>query len=198
VSSDEKDLDDKVEEWIERAAAGDPEATGELFRLYEKRLISVAHSRLGNTLHSLTESVDLVQSVWTDLLGDLEDFEYRGPGSFYGWLRTCLVRKIDQKRRHHGTLKRDSKRARSIEEGVVRGSDPTPSEVVMEGEEVAQLMGLLERFPDPQRRVLVLRLRDEMGFAGIGVEVGRSEGAVKKMYQRGIERLIELLPNSWG
>ena len=36
-----------------------------------------------------------------------------------------------------------------------------------------------------------------MTYAAIGKEVGKSEGAVKKLYQRGVERLIEMLPQSW-
>jgi len=198
--TDLEDLDRRVEALIERAGEGDQEAIGELYCLYEKRLVGVAHARLGHTLHSLTESADLVQSVWTDLLDDLDEFEYRGPDSFYAWLRTCLLRKIDSKRRHFGTLKRDSRRVKDLTDAAAlagRNSDPTPSRVVMEGEERELLMGLLERFPEPQREVLVLRLRDELTFAEIGARLGRSIDAVKKTYQRGLERLIELLPEDW-
>lgn len=198
--SDAEDLERRVEALIERAGEGDQEAIGELYRLYEKRLVGVAHARLGRTLHSLTESADLVQSVWTDLLDDLDEFEYRGPDSFFAWLRTCLLRKIDSKRRHFGTQKRDSKRVGNLADAAAlagKDSDPTPSRVVMEGEERELLMGVLDRFPAPQREVLVLRLRDELSFAEIGARLGRSPDAVKKTYQRGLERLIDLLPEHW-
>jgi len=200
VSGETEDLEPRVEELIGRAGEGDQEAIGALYELYQKRMISVAHARLGNTLHSLTESVDLVQSVWTDLLDELDDFEYRGPDSFYAWLRTCLLRKIDSKRRHYSTLKRDSKKVRNLESEEhlpSRATDPTPSQVVMGGEEKEILMGLLGRFPEPQREILVLRLRDELTFAAIGEKVGRSAESVKKTYRRGIEKLIELLPPDW-
>lgn len=200
LSAEAEELERRVEELIGRAGEGDQEAIGALYELYQKRMISVAHARLGHTLHSLTESVDLVQSVWTDLLEEIDEFEYRGPDSFYAWLRTCLLRKIDSKRRHHGALKRDSKKVQNLEREehlTSHTTDPTPSQLAMGGEEQAILMGLLERFPEAQREVLVLRLRDDLTYAAIGEKLGRSTESVKKTYRRGIERLIELLPADW-
>ncbi len=189
-----------LENLIERAGTGDPDAVGELYELYKKRMVSIAHARLGHTLAGLTESVDLVQSVWTDLLDDIDDFEYRGPDSFYHWLRTCLVRKIDSKRRYFGANKRDSKRSRQVEDaGVITDSksDPTPSCIVMGKEEADRLLRLLGRFPEPQREALILRIRDELSFAEIGKRIGRSTEAAKKLYQRGVDKLLEMLPADW-
>ena len=198
--AEKEDLDRKVEDLIERAGKGDQEAIGILYQLYQKRLVGVAHARLGHTLHSLTESIDLVQSVWKDLLDDLGDFEYRGPDSFYSWLRTCLVRKIDTKRRHFGAAKRDSKKLQHLEsEAGIPGSnrESTPGDAAIESEEARLLMNLLDRFPEPQRETLILRMRDDLGYAEIGRRIGRSDAAAKKLYQRGIERLIEMLPADW-
>lgn len=200
MTEEDQEPDPELEQLIERAGKGDQDAVGALYELYQRRMVAVAHHRLGQTLHSLTESVDLVQSVWTDLLDDLDDFEYRGPDSFYSWLRACLINKIQSKHRYHAAGRRDAKKATPIaDDGWLPGkpTDPTPSKVVMEQDEVERLMTILERFPEAQREVLVLRLRDDLPFAEIGVQLERSTEAVKKLYQRGIEKLIGLLPDDW-
>jgi RNA polymerase sigma-70 factor (ECF subfamily) len=149
---------------------------------------------------TLMESMDLVQSVWTDILDDLSRFEDRGPDSFFRWLHTCLLHKIDQKRRHHGAHKRDAHRTTPLSQGAETGHraprDPTPSEVVMGGEEAERVLRELSRFPEEQRLVLLLRMRDELGYEEIAARVGKSVEAVKKIYSRGLKRLIERLAPS--
>jgi len=192
--------DQQLEELIERAGKGDPKAIGILYELYQARLVGLARARLGNTLHGLTESIDLVQSVWKDLLNDLGGFEYRGPDSFYAWLRTRLERKIGSKRRHHAAAKRDSKRLQllDLEAGIpARNPEATPTDAAVEDEEVRLLMGLLDRFPEPQREAMILRMRDGLSFSEIGRRIDRSPDAAKKLYERGIEKLIDLLPEDW-
>jgi len=200
LEEERDDLDGRVRALLARVAEGDQEAVDELYRLHQREMIAAAHARLGQTLHGLTESIDLVQSVWTDILDDIEDFEYRGPGSFRRWLRSCLLNKIQAKRRYHHAEKRETgKLERLPAVGVPSASrtDPTPSQAAAGAEEVALLRRILERFPEPQRQALSLRMRDERSYAEIGAEIGRSAEAAKKLYQRGLERLIEMLPQEW-
>lgn len=193
-----------TKELISRAMEGDKQAIAHLYQRYEKEMIGMVHARLGHTLHGLMESVDLVQSVWKDLLDEIQEFDYRGPDSFSRWLRTCLINKIQGKRRYHVAKKRDAKKLNRMPHDDLlaadaphAATDPTPSRVAMNREELDQLQELVNRFPNPQRRILILRMRDEMGFDEIAKKTGKSADAAKKMFQRSLQKLIEMLPEDW-
>lgn len=193
------DLEQSVGEMVSRALNGDQNAIDTLYRVYQRRLVGVAHRKLGNTLHGLMESVDLVQSVWSDILEDLDQFEDQGPDSFFRWLHACLIRKIQSKRRFHGAQKRAAKRTSAWPDAGLAGpkgsTDPTPSQNVSDQESVASLQQALDRFPEVQRQVLTLRMRNSLSFREIAEQVGRSEDATKKIYSRSLSKLIEMLPS---
>ena len=199
-----EDREHDAGELVLQAMDGDPDAVEALYRLYEHRMIGIVHRKLGNTLHGLMESVDLVQSAWKDALDHLDDFEYQGPDSFFLWLRSCLMNKIHSKRRYFTAAKRDPKKELPIQRdeilsaGIPHGdSDPTPSQIVMREEETDRLMRILERFPELQRRVLILRMRDELSYEEIGRRIGKSAEAAGKIYNRSLKRLLEQLPEDW-
>jgi RNA polymerase sigma-70 factor (ECF subfamily) len=188
--------DEAIGALVEQALGGDQDAVAALYRLYEKRMINAVHLRLGHTLHGLMESVDLVQSVWKDALCNLDRFEYRGPDSFYRWMHSCLINKINMKRRYHGASKRDAKRGGVLNDAQA-APDPTPSAVVMGNEDQDRLVEIMNGFPELQRRVLILRMRDEMDYPDIAEAVGKSVDATRKIYQRGLRKLIDQLPREW-
>jgi len=199
-------MGDDLEKLVERAMRGDAEAIGSLYRIYEHEMIATAHDQLGHTLDGLMESVDLVQSTWKDVLDDIRGFEYRGPESFSRWLRVCLVNKIREKGRYFAAEKRDVRREQEIAPDAVRpeeaegriAKDPTPSEVAMGKEELHRLLLLLDRFEEPQRRVLILRMRDGMEYAEIAKTIGKSVEATRKMHGRALKKLVGLVEESMG
>ncbi|MHC4942027.1 MAG: RNA polymerase sigma factor [Planctomycetota bacterium] len=202
---EEKDnLEDRVGELVEQALSGDQEAVARLYRLYESKMIRAAHFKLGHTLHGLMESMDLVQSVWKDALDNLQQFEYRGPDSFYKWLHSCLINKIQSKRRYHGAEKRDAKKVNRLhtEAGITSptpeaSGDPTPSRVAMGHEEMQEVFRILETFTEDQRKVMILRMKDELGYVEIASRIDKSVEATKKLFHRGMKKLLEQLPEAW-
>lgn len=58
-----------------------------------------------------------------------------------------------------------------------------------EVEERALLFRLLDRLPEDQRRVILLRFAEEKSIREIATELGRSEGAVKQLQFRGLQTL---------
>jgi RNA polymerase sigma-70 factor (ECF subfamily) len=201
---DRENIDYRVGELVERALGGDQDAVAMLFRLYENRMIRAAHFKLGHTLHGLMESVDLVQSVWKDALDNLQSFEYRGPNSFYKWMHSCLINKIQSKRRYHGAVKRDAKKVNRLhtEAGVINGpphasGDPTPSRAAMNHEEMEQVYEVLKNFSEDQRKVMILRMKDGLGYDEIATRTGKSVEAVKKLFHRGMKKLLDHLPEAW-
>ena len=196
------ELFEETRELVDQAKSGDPDAISVLYRLYERRLKSAANRKLGNQLRSKLETVDLVQSVWKDCLSDIKDFEYRGPESFFHWLLTQVLRKVQDKARFFSAKKRDFAREKHLMTKDIRhdhedfpfSPDPTPSQAAVADEELDRLMSLLDRLTDDQRQTLVLRLRDKMSFVEIGAKTGKSPDSVRKTYGRAlrrIERIIE-------
>ncbi len=195
-----KDLNAETHLLLNRARKGSADAFEDLYRLYSARLAGAVRKSLGNRLRARMENEDLVQSVWKDVLPDLDAFEYRGQDSFFRWLCARIVRKIQDKGRYYGREKRDAAREQPIDGGasppgggrVLPASDPTPSEAAMRHENVEKLMELLDHLPDNQRQTLVFRLRDNKSFEEIAGKLGRSEGAVRQLYYRALRRIGEL------
>ncbi len=65
-------------------------------------------------------------------------------------------------------------------------STATDLEVV---ERRARIFSAVDKLPEDQRRVIVMRFADEKSIREIAVELGRSEGAVKQLQFRGLENL---------
>ena len=58
-----------------------------------------------------------------------------------------------------------------------------------EVERRARLFRAVDKLPDDQRRVIVLRFAEEKSIREIADELGRSEGAIKQLQFRGLENL---------
>jgi len=58
-----------------------------------------------------------------------------------------------------------------------------------EVERRARLFRAVDKLPDDQRRVIVLRFSEEKSIREIADELGRSEGAIKQLQFRGLENL---------
>jgi len=190
---------DEIKRLVIQASEGDGEAVNALYRLYEARLRAAVKRKLGDKLRAKMEPVDLVQSVWKDCLSDMEGFKYKGDDSFFQWLLLRIIRKIQDKGRYFAAHKRDLDKERVFfADTKSRGipppaaSDPSPSQAAMADEDLNRLMQLLDQLPDPQRRALVLRLRDNLEFEAIGRVMGKSPGAVRKLYGRALKRIHEL------
>ena len=186
---------------VDRAREGDAEALGALYRMYEKRLEIAVRRRMSLRMRGRMEPSDLIQSVWKDALKDVADFDYRGPDSFFRWMLSRIIHKIQDKGRYLAAGKRDLDRERPLarpedsggEAAALPSRDPTPSRVAMNGEDLNRLLGFLDRLPDAQRQALVLRMRDDLEFQRIGEIMGRSADAVRKLYARAVKRVGELM-----
>ncbi len=200
MTEPDRDLDDRTLHMVARARKGDQEAIAELYELYEQRLKGAVRNELGSRLRAKMESADLIQSVWGDVLSDMEGFEYRGADSFFHWLSFRVVRKIGDKGRYFSARKRDrevekrlfGKTVRSAIRRPIATSDPSPSEAAMADEDLNKLMSLLGHLPDPQRQAVVLRTRDGMDFDEIARMMDRSPGAVRQLYNRALKKIDQL------
>lgn len=200
MTNSKEDLNEKTLLLVARAKDGDSEAMDALYRLYQNRLKKQVKKNLGRKLRGRMESADLIQSVWKDVLGNMNGFEYRGHNSFFQWLAVRILRKIQDKGRYFASRKRDIKKERLVadetamnpDSALCPARDQTPSQVVAADENLNQLMRLLDHLPDPQRQALVLRLRDDLSFDEIAETMNKSPGAVRQLYSRALKKINEL------
>ena len=76
----------KTQELVVLAKAGDNSAQDWLCRIYGERVRRIMRLRMGTELRSKLDSMDLVQDALICALRDLGDFTYRNEGDFLRWL----------------------------------------------------------------------------------------------------------------
>jgi RNA polymerase sigma-70 factor (ECF subfamily) len=190
----DRDVD---EELVRRAREGDQEALQALLNRHTLRLLGRIKCRIEGSVMRKVAPSDILQEARLVAAERLAEFEDRGEGSFRHWLEKIVELKIREAvRRYAGTGKREVGRevTRSrLPKQEPASAGPTPSEVAM-GEELREAARLaLEKLSPDQRRVLTLLRDRRLSVETAAGRLGRSPGAVKKLYGRALARLEELL-----
>src|SRR5262245_47219446 len=131
-----EDAPDDEEKVIERARAGDHEAQNELFRRHIPGLHAWVRLKGGSLVKARESSIDIVQSVFRQVLGDLGKFEYRGPHSFRNWLLTYAQNKLLSRRHYWQAARRTPHRESHQPLSDFYGSIATPSSCASAKEQV--------------------------------------------------------------
>jgi len=206
MADEENDLNARTGALLARAQKGSNEAIQALYVLYQERLQGAIRKQVGSKLRARMETVDLVQSVWKDCLADMKDFEYRGQDSFFRWLVVRVLRKIQDKGRYWDAAKRSPDRERRIADADSPDSgvpppparDASPSDIAMGEEARNRLLHALQQLPEHQRRIVILRIRDQKSFKEIAAIVDRTEAAVVKAHTRAMARVRDVLEKNRG
>ena len=157
------------------AAQKDPSRFAELYEHNFHRVYAYVARRVGDR----AETQDLTAHVFHQALANLDKFKWKG-SPFAAWLYRIASNAIaDQAKRK---MRESSEQANPLSES----STATDLEVV---ERRARIFSAVDKLPEDQRRVIVMRFADEKSIREIAVELGRSEGAVKQLQFRGLENL---------
>jgi RNA polymerase sigma-70 factor (ECF subfamily) len=171
---------DSLEALLERLNGGDDAAAERAFLEYEPYLRKVVRRLLPATLRPKFDSVDVVQSVYGDVIG-----AFRAGGMRFGTpaqLRAFLVRAtrnrfIDRLRQHQTALRLEEPLADRPAHRLPESAGPRPSESAMAGELWERLLALC---PPEHHRLLHLRRRGA-STGEIAAEVGMHEGSVRRV-----------------
>ena len=157
------------------AAQKDPSRFAELYEHNFHRVYAYVARRVSDR----AETQDLTAHVFHQALANLGKFKWKG-SPFAAWLYRIASNAIaDQAKRK---MRESSEQANPLSES----STATDLEVV---ERRARIFSAVDKLPEDQRRVIVMRFADEKSIREIAVELGRSEGAVKQLQFRGLENL---------
>jgi len=158
------------------AAQKDP---GRFAELYEQNFHRV-YAYVVRRVLDRTEAQDLTAHVFQQALANLEKYKWRG-APFIAWLYRIAANAIA-----------DRLRRKSLEAGEPRVEvfAEMVAQVDLEAvERRARVFQAVDKLPEDQRRVIVMRFAEEKSIKEIADLLQRSEGAVKQLQFRGLETL---------
>ena len=163
------------------AAQQDPARFAELYT----RNFHVVYAYVSRRTTSREEAEDLTAEVFHNALANIRRFEWRGT-PFAAWLIRIAANAIA-----------DRWRVRAREAGDPPDenlSDPAMNDV----EQRAALYELVDSLPADQRRVILMRFAEEKSIREIAADMGRSEGAIKQLQFRALEKLRASMEGARG
>jgi len=156
------------------AAQNDPSRFAELYELNFHRVYAYVARRV----RERAEIQDLTAQVFHQALANLAKFKWKG-APFVAWLYRIAANAIA-----------DQARQKLRESGEPNLSSESVTATDLEAvERRARLFSAVDKLPEDQRRVIVMRFADEKSIREIAEALGRSEGAVKQLQFRALENL---------
>ncbi len=159
---------------IERARH-DPEAFGELYRRYVTRIYRYHYRHLGNH----TEAEDLTSRTFFQALRAIHRYQSQS-GTFQAWLFRIAHNLM-------ANFYRDQSRHPSVGLDVMTVShslgmnQPDRIEIA---EANQQLLVALAALPEERKTLIFLKFVEQLSNAEIAVILGKTEGAIKALYNR--------------
>ena len=183
-----------LDELIEKLNGGDLEAAERVFLAYEPYLRMAVRRQLMGPLRSKLDSMDIVQSVWADVLGGFRQAGWRFTDRAH--LRAFLVkvarnRLIDRHRQHHRALEQERPLDLTAAEDLMQANQPRPSEIAQERELWKRM---LEECSPAHREILILK-RQGLPNTEIARRTGLHEGSVRRILYE-LARRLAIPPRS--
>jgi RNA polymerase sigma-70 factor (ECF subfamily) len=157
------------------AAKADPRRFADLYQSHFERVYAYVARRVRDR----AEAEDLTSDVFQRALASLSRFEPRG-APFLAWLLSIAGNAILDRAR----------RAAHARDALP--FDPPPPVELADAEQRGRLFRLVDRLSADQRRVVVMRFGEQQSIREVAQALARSEGAVKQLQLRALQRLRKL------
>jgi RNA polymerase sigma-70 factor (ECF subfamily) len=195
--------DETPEGLLEQARAGDHDALGRLLERYRNFLRFMARSLAGPEKRAPADLSDLVQETFLKAHREFRSFVGSGEPEVVAWLRKILTRSLADQAKYDQRQRRDVRQQSSLEAMLDRSSlslqralaapISSPSNRAVRQEDAVTLANALARLPVDYREVFVLRNIEHVPFDAIAARMGRSPGAVRKLWARAMATLRTML-----
>jgi len=189
-----------------RAVAGDKQALACLLLRHHDRLEQWIAPRLPDDLQGLLTPEDVLQEAFVGAFQSIGDFEPRGTGAFFSWLRAIAWHRILDLAKVHRAAKRGRGRAASVPRAtpdstrsvvalldLVAVDEHTPSRSAAGHEEIAALQVALAGLEEDYREALRLRYIEGLPVGAVAVRLGRTDGAIHMLCHRALRKMSEAL-----
>ena len=197
--SDSKDTVDL----LKQAAGGQGMALDELFAREEVRLRRLLALRGGTALLARLDLDDLVQEAYAEAVRQLPTYSYQGRDSFFRWMATIALNRLNNLRRVSNADKRSLKHEKPIvgpetavhHVGVVEpaGKGPGPRTLASASEGTTQLAQALESLSESDREVILLARIEGLSLDEVAERIGRTRNAVALLLSRALRKLKKKL-----
>jgi RNA polymerase sigma-70 factor (ECF subfamily) len=163
------------ERLLVEAAQGDPARFAELYELN----FEVVYAYIARRVRNRTTAEDLTSDVFKKALEALPRFSWRGT-PFAAWLLRIAANMMADRSKHT---------SRTTDIANLKDEAESAQSSLEEDEQRARLFRLVDQLPADQSRVVMLRFAEEKSIREIARELGRTEGAVKQLQFRALEKL---------
>lgn len=168
---------------IARAREGNPQAIRELYDVYADSVRRYCYVRLGD----MEAAQDCVQEVFLCIWKGVKSFEYRGDLSFTAWLYTIA---------NNVLVSYIRKRKRADQVSLTPELNLTDPKTYDTARTICDRLALREAISQltaEQQQVITLKFFVGLSNLEIAAAVDRTEGAVKALQHRAINRLQQML-----
>jgi RNA polymerase sigma-70 factor (ECF subfamily) len=164
---------------LERLCAGDDDAACQAFRAYEPYLRMVVRRQLSGRLRAKFDSVDVVQSVWADLLTGFRSgaWKFADSASLRAFLLRATRNRFLNRLRDHRHSLAHQRPLEGAAAGAVASAEPRPSEVAQADDLWARLLALC---PPAHRELLRLK-RQGLPVVELAARTGLHPSSVRRI-----------------
>lgn len=173
-------MTDPLSTLLTKLTSGNDEAAAEVFVKYEPYLRMVVRKNLTPSLRTKFDSMDIVQSIWADLIHGFREAGWRFADAQH--LRAFLVqltrnRFIDRIRRHRTALAREQRMELGGEQSRLLSHEPRADDLAQAEELWCQI---LELCPPEHREILQMK-REGIPTPDVAARTGLHEGSVRRI-----------------
>ena len=169
-----------LDELLERLNGGDEAAAEQVFRTYEPYLRIVVRRQIRAPLRAKFDSMDVVQSVWADILEGVRDagWHFADRAQLQAFLvRLARNRFLDRCRKYKHDLAREEPLASSSPAEAIASDSPRPSEIAQQNELWDRMLALC---PPAHHEILRLK-RAGLTFPEIASRTGLHPSSVRRI-----------------
>lgn len=186
--------DTQLEALLERWNAGDSEAAEEVVLACEPYLRMIVRRRISDRARAKFDSVDIVQSVWVDVVRGLRQQQpkFSSAGHLRNYLNQAARHRLyDRLRQHRAALDAEQPLATDEADAARVSPQPRPSEVVHADDLWQRIQSLC---PPAHRTILELK-RQGLPLAEIAARSGLHEGSVRRILYD-LAKRVAVLPDA--
>jgi RNA polymerase sigma-70 factor (ECF subfamily) len=189
-----------VSKLIAASRGVDGQSLDRLLELYRNYLSLLAKTWMNAAYRGKADPSDVVQDTLWEAHQAFGEFDGRDEAAFAAWLRKILVRNVVDLARRYKTSARDVSREEPWDPGqIVKRihklslSQTSPSQSAQRRELGVVLADALAELSADHRQVIMLRNLQDLPWAEVAKQMGRSDEAVRKLWTRALVQLKPLI-----
>lgn len=199
-------MDDTEAALVQQIRSGDGDALARYIDQRTPQLLGFIEKRMSDGLRRRVEPADILQELTTSAWQALSGVEWSDRDPF-GWLCQQAERRIiDAHRRHFGAQKRSASREVNLSAGsgddgggmadLLAASITSPSGVLSRQQKEFHMLQALDSLPEDAREALRMRYVEGLPSKEIAQKLGRTDGAVRVLLTRSLQKLQDILSHN--